>query len=74
MSEVRNESGAFGKMTKPQIRMTNVETAVAQIGNLLYRRLAVGESVNLCMAADCQSATRQTASLRYNKFPCSRAS
>jgi hypothetical protein len=34
---------------------------VAQIGNLPYRRLAVGAS------ADCQSAIPQTNSLRYGR-------
>ena len=38
---------------------------VAQVGNLLYRRLAVGWTQKCRTAADCQSATQQTASLRY---------
>ncbi|MEI2725891.1 MAG: hypothetical protein V9H26_20955 [Verrucomicrobiota bacterium] len=39
--------------------------AVAQVGNLLYRRLVVGWPQKCPTAADCQSATQQTASLRY---------
>ena len=39
--------------------------AVAQVGNLLYRRLVVGWLQNGRNAADCQSATQQTTSLRY---------
>ena len=38
---------------------------VAQVGNLLCRRLVVGESPYHPTAADCQSATQQTASPRY---------
>ena len=45
---------------------TGISTPVAQVGNLLCRRLAVGGNVpTLAAAADCQSATPQTASLRY---------
>jgi hypothetical protein len=40
--------------------------SVAQVGNLLYRRLVVGRLLAYRAAADCQSATRQTASLRYD--------
>ena len=39
--------------------------AVAQVGNWLYRRLVVGWPQKCPTAADCQSATQQTASLRY---------
>jgi D-alanyl-D-alanine carboxypeptidase len=38
---------------------------VAQVGNLLFRRLAVGGAAGAHEPADCQSATPQTASLRY---------
>jgi hypothetical protein len=38
---------------------------VAQVGNLLYRRLTVGRASGDLTAADCQSATQQTASLCY---------
>jgi hypothetical protein len=38
---------------------------VAQVGNLLYPRLAVGQASNCAVPADCQSAKQQTASLRY---------
>src|ERR1022692_3311734 len=38
---------------------------VAQVGNLPCRRLAVGGLRNRRTAADCQSATWQTASLGY---------
>jgi len=37
---------------------------VAQVGNLLFRRLAVGGASRAHGSADCQSATQQTASLR----------
>ncbi len=39
--------------------------AVAQVGNLLYRRLVVGWLQSCRTAADCQSAKQQTVSLRY---------
>jgi hypothetical protein len=39
---------------------------VAQVGNLPYRRLAVGKRSKLMGPADYQSAARQTASLRYD--------
>jgi len=39
---------------------------VAQVGNRLYRRLAAGKRSKLAAPADYQSATRQTASLRYD--------
>jgi RNA 3'-terminal phosphate cyclase (ATP) len=38
---------------------------VAQVGNLPFRRLAVGNASEEATPADCQSATQQTASLRY---------
>jgi RNA 3'-terminal phosphate cyclase (ATP) len=38
---------------------------VAQVGNLPFRRLAVGNTSEEATPADCQSATQQTASLRY---------
>jgi hypothetical protein len=40
--------------------------SVAQVGNMLYRRLIVGQLLAYRAAADCQSATQQTASLRYD--------
>jgi hypothetical protein len=44
---------------------------VAQVGNLLYRRLVVGRLTAFRAAADYQSATQQTASLRYElKYAC----
>jgi len=43
-------------------------TAVAQVGNLLHRRLAVGPVTGIQAPADCQSAIQQTARLRYNKL------
>ena len=43
--------------------------SVAQVGNLLYRRLIVGR-VRICEgAADYQSAIRQTVSLRHFGIP-----
>jgi hypothetical protein len=42
------------------------QPAVAQVGNLPYRRLAVGKRLKLAVPADYQSAIRQTASLRYD--------
>ena len=39
---------------------------VAQVGNLPYRRLAVGKRLKLAVSADYQSATWQPASLRYD--------
>jgi hypothetical protein len=38
---------------------------VTQIDNLLFRRLSVGSASESRASADCQSATRQTPSLRY---------
>src|ERR1039458_1391537 len=39
---------------------------VAQVANLLLRRLAVGGCGNRAPTADCQSATQQSATLRYD--------
>jgi len=47
------------------LRLEAPGSAVAQVGNLPYRRLAVGNASAEVTAADCQSATQQTASLRY---------
>jgi len=44
----------------------DTDRSVAQVGNLLCRRLAVGKRLKLTVPADYQSAIRQTASLRYD--------
>jgi hypothetical protein len=48
----------------------DVAAPVAQFANLLFRRLAVGSPKATATPADYQSATQQTASLRYRPtFP-----
>jgi hypothetical protein len=50
----------------------NFPTLVTQVANLLFRRLAVGWAKAPATPADYQSATQQTASLRYRPiFPLS---
>jgi hypothetical protein len=61
----------FCSKGKTKLKFSNggsppMNRSVAQVGNLLYRRLAVGGGLASRTAADCQSATPQTASLRYN--------
>jgi len=74
MKNFMNHSRRASKVIPPARRPRAQLNAVAQICNLLYRRIAFGRASlrqtrpNLRRFADCKSAIRQSATLRYGGF------